>query len=232
MNIATQLERFREPGMTPEKAMREIMPDLMPSLDIGKLNNRNYVNHFMHLLGELRQDGEGWRELVDSMPERIAWTVSWAALEQPTPGQNEIGSDYMMWFVLQTLQLFTTDRDIPFLILNRLVNVPLYELEMAELKQLREHLESAMEMEVMEVSKKSPGMRGQSSVGGESSGGSSSSAQAFGSVTKSAPAAVRFMAPRNVQINGNPFLIKATRTTNAILGRPREQHRNRPWGNM
>lgn len=205
MDFAVITDLFSQSWVTPESAMAELFPDLMPELHPHYTQSSEWSYDYMTLLENLRQRGDEWERLIDSMPAWCAYVVAFKESRDVRKRKDEWGTGMVHAYWAEALVLFMTDRIIPFEIDESLVNTELCELSLQQKVMLRDHLRNSYEMEVM----------------GPPPGYSmcSSSSSGPGSSSKERKVFPKYWAPRAVYCGYLKLPIRPKAHLNAVLGK-------------
>jgi hypothetical protein len=207
LDVVMAADELNQEGMTPVRALKEVFPRAMPSMFEDGIMTQQYMQGFLELLEAERKKGDDWEEMINSFPEWIAYQVASTTTRKLRLAKDERGTGILMPEVMENVALFMQDRDIPFEINERLVKMPLHLLALQDKVQLRDHLQAAVLKELEAEG-----------VGG--GGGSSSRRGSQGASSSGGILPLRYIAPRAVYVNGEPWLLQARQVADAVLGRP------------
>lgn len=163
----------------------------------------------MTLLENLRQRGDLWERLIDTMPAWSAYVVAFKECRDARKRKDEWGTGMVHNYWTEALTLFMTDRDIPFEIDEVLVNTSLCELSLQQKVLLRDYLRNSYSVEMMGPPQ------------GYTLGGSSMSGP--GSSSRERKVRARYHAPRTVSLGYMQWPIRGKVHLNAVLGKPSGQ---------
>lgn len=205
MDFAVITDLFSQSWVTPESAMAELFPDLMPELHREYIENSDWCYDYMTLLENLRQRGDRWVLLIDSMPAWSAYVVAFKESRDARKRKDEWGTGMVHAYWTEALTLFMTDRVIPFEIDEKLVEMELRDLSLQQKVLLRDHLRNSYTMEVMGPP---PGYSiGQSSISGP------------GSSSKERKVFPKYWAPRALRCGLLSWPLRRKVHLNAVLGK-------------